>query len=129
MNEQNEQDTATLPPRPRRFLRTRDDRFLGGVGAVWATAKGGGIWVAIAVILLGLGAVAGALTGGRKAAWLLAPALWIAALGGLVAAADVRFDGGYGDRHYRPTEASALPAHGYKLSAGRLRVDLRRLRL
>jgi phage shock protein PspC (stress-responsive transcriptional regulator) len=95
------------------------------VGAVWATASGGGAWVAAALIAIGLGAVVGALTGRRRAAWLLVPALVIAAPAGFVAAADVRFDGGFGDKHYRPTALSALPAHGYKLSAGRLRVDLR----
>ena len=95
------------------------------VGAVWATASGGGAWVAAILIAIGLGAVAGAVTGRRRAAWLLVPALVIAAPAGFVAAADVRFDGGFGDKHYRPTALSALPAHGYKLSAGRLRVDLR----
>jgi phage shock protein PspC (stress-responsive transcriptional regulator)/predicted membrane protein len=94
-------------------------------GAVWATGSGGGGWVAAALIAIGLAAVAGALTGRRRAAWLLVPALVIAAPAGFVAAADVRFDGGFGDKHYRPTALSALPAHGYKLGAGRLRVDLR----
>jgi phage shock protein PspC (stress-responsive transcriptional regulator) len=96
-------------------------------GAVWATAAGGGVWVAIAVIVIGLGAVAGALTGRHRAAWLLAPVLVIAAPAGFVAAADVRFDGPFGDRHYHPATLTALPAHGYKLAAGRLRVDLRDL--
>ncbi|MDX6660811.1 MAG: hypothetical protein QOJ55_1633 [Solirubrobacteraceae bacterium] len=95
------------------------------VGAVWATASGGGAWVAAVLIAIGLAAVAGALTGRRRAAWLLVPALVIAAPAGFVAAADVRFDGGFGDKHYRPTALAALPAHGYKLGAGRLRVDLR----
>jgi len=95
------------------------------IGAVWATASGGGAWVAAVLIAIGLGAVAGALTGRRRAAWLLVPALVIAAPAGFVAAADVRFDGGFGDKHYRPTALSTLPAHGYKISAGRLRVDLR----
>jgi phage shock protein PspC (stress-responsive transcriptional regulator) len=98
-------------------------------GAVWATAAGGGVWVAIAVIAIGLSAVAGALTGRRRAAWLLVLALLIAAPAGFAAAADVRFDGGFGDRQYSPTAVTALPAHGYKLAAGRLRVDLRGLSL
>lgn len=97
------------------------------LGAVWATGSGGGAWVAAVLIAIGLAAVAGALTGRRRAAWLLVPALVIAAPAGFVAAADVRFDGGFGDKHYRPTALSALPAHGYKLGAGRLRVDLRNL--
>jgi hypothetical protein len=77
------------------------------------------------VIAVGVAAVAGALAGRRRAAWLLVPALVIAAPAGFVAAADVRFEGGFGDKHYRPTALSALPAHGYKIAAGRLRVDLR----
>ena len=94
-------------------------------GAVWAAASGGVGWVAAVVIAIGLAAVSGALTGRRRAGWLLVPALVIAAPAAFVAAADVRFDGGFGDKHYRPTALTALPAHGYKLSAGRLRVDLR----
>ncbi len=94
-------------------------------GAVWATAAGGGVWVAAVLIAIGLAAVAAAVTGRRRAAWLLVPALLIAAPAGFVAAADVRFDGGFGNRSYRPTALAALPLQGYKLAAGRLRVDLR----
>jgi phage shock protein PspC (stress-responsive transcriptional regulator) len=99
------------------------------VGAVWATASGGGAFIAGLVIALGLAAAAGALAGRRRAAWLLLPALLIAAPAGFTAAADVRFQGGFGDRQYSPTAVTALPAHGYKLAAGRLRVDLRGLPL
>lgn len=99
------------------------------VGAVWGTASGGGAWIAGLVIALGLAAAAGALAGRRRTAWLLVPALLIAASAGFTAAADVRFQGGFGDRQYRPIAVSALPAHGYKLAAGRLRLDLRGLSL
>jgi phage shock protein PspC (stress-responsive transcriptional regulator) len=99
------------------------------VGAVWATASGGGVWIAVLVIAIGLAAAAGALAGHRRAAWLLVPALLIAAPAGFAAAADVRFQGGFGDLQYRPTAVTALPARGYKLAAGRLRVDLRGLTL
>ena len=135
----------TGPSPVRRLLGGRDGRIragrvtavvlaaLGAVvaagvlafAAVWATASGGGGWVAGVVIALGLATAAGALAGRPRAAWLLAPALVIAAPAGFVAAADVRFEGGFGDEHYRPTALSALPAGGYKLAAGRLRVDLR----
>ena len=98
-------------------------------GAMWATAEGGGVWVAVALIAVGMAAVAGALTGRRRAAWLLLPAALIAVPTGIVAAADVRFDGGFGERHYRPAALSAVPAGGYKLAAGRLHVDLRDLSL
>jgi phage shock protein PspC (stress-responsive transcriptional regulator) len=98
------------------------------VGAVWATGSGGGVWVAVAVIALGVAAVAGALAGRRRAAWLLVPAALVAIPAGMVAAADVRFDGGWGDRHYRPATASAVPAGGYRLAGGSLRIDLRDMR-
>jgi phage shock protein PspC (stress-responsive transcriptional regulator) len=96
--------------------------------AVWATGSGAGVWVAGAVIALGVAAVAGALTGRRRAAWLLVPAALVAVPAGMVASADVRFDGGWGDRTYRPVTASAVPAGGYKLAGGLLRVDLRNMR-
>jgi phage shock protein PspC (stress-responsive transcriptional regulator)/predicted membrane protein len=136
-------------PPIRRLLGGRDGRITAGrviaivavivavalaafvlvAGAVVATAKGGGTWVAAAVIALGLAAVAGALTRRRRAAWLLAPALLIAVPAGAVAAADVRFDGGFGDKRYRPATVTALHANGYKVAAGRLRLDLRDLSL
>src|SRR6267154_1874268 len=164
MTEQTEQMTERAP-RPRRFLRSRDDRFVAGVcgglgryfnvdpvlfrvGAVALLFAGGAslfiyaaLWIFVAtddgtgqptepspirrllggadgrirtgrvaaiVIAVGVGAVAGALTGRRRAAWLLVPALVIAAPAGFVAAADVRFEGGFGDKHYRPTTLSAV---------------------
>jgi phage shock protein PspC (stress-responsive transcriptional regulator) len=103
--------------------------LLLAIGAVWVTASGGGAWIAGLVIALGLAAAVGALAGRRRTAWLLVPALLIAAPAGFAAAADVRFQGGFGEPQYRPTAVSALPPHGYKLAAGRLRVDLRGLAL
>src|SRR3954454_16190292 len=207
-------DTAPLPPRPRRFLRSRRDRFLGGVcgglgqyfdvdpilfriatvvlavvggfssvaypilwifvprddgtgnpeplpvwrflggrdgkppsfgraalivglvlvaivgavllflGSAWATAVGGGVLMASVVVALGILAVAGALAGRTRARWLILPALLIALPSGVVAAAGVKFDGGYGERDYRPATAAELPAAGYKLSAGSMWIDL-----
>jgi phage shock protein PspC (stress-responsive transcriptional regulator) len=99
------------------------------VGAVWATASGGGLWIAGLVIALGLAAVVGGLAGSHRAGWLLLPALLIAAPAGIAAAADVRFQGSFGDLEYRPSAVTALPMRGYKLAAGRLRVDLRGLSL
>ena len=99
------------------------------IGAAWATASGGGAWVAGVVIAIGLVAVAGAMRGRRRAAVLVLPALLIAASAGFTSAAGVRFEGGFGDESYRPVSVAALPAHGYKLAAGRLRVDLRGLSL
>jgi hypothetical protein len=46
---------------------------------------------------------------------------------GAVAAADIHFEGGYGERDYRPTSAAAIPADGYELAVGDLSIDLRGL--
>jgi phage shock protein PspC (stress-responsive transcriptional regulator) len=208
-------ETAPLPPRPRRFLRSRRNRFLGGVcgglgeyfnvdpilfriatvvlavvgglsfvaypilwlfvprddgtgnpeplpiwrvlggregkppsvgraalivglvlvaivgaavlffSSAWVTAVGGGVVVASIVVALGVVAIAAALAGRKRAAWLIVPALLIALPSGVVAAAGVKFEGGYGERDYRPESAAALPKDGYKLSAGSLWIDLR----
>jgi phage shock protein PspC (stress-responsive transcriptional regulator) len=95
------------------------------VGAAWLTALGGGVAVACVVVVLGLACVAAALTGRRRERWLIVPALLIALPSGVVAAAGVKFEGGYGERDYRPATAAALPHDGYKLSAGSLWIDLR----
>ena len=39
----------------------------------------------------------------------------------------MRFDGGIGERDYRPTSAAELPADGYDLGVGQMTVDLRGL--
>jgi phage shock protein PspC (stress-responsive transcriptional regulator) len=98
-------------------------------GAIYATGSGQGTWVAVALIVIGIGAVVGALAGRRKSAWLLVPAAVIAIPTGLVAAADVKFEGGVGEKHYKPTTLSAVPAHGYKLAAGHMRLDLRDMQM
>jgi len=95
--------------------------------AGWATAEGGGLVVAGVVVALGLGAVAGALTRNRWARWLWVPALVLALPAGVIAAAGVELDGGYGERSYRPASVAAVPAEGYKLGAGAMRIDLRDL--
>ncbi|HEX3317159.1 MAG TPA: PspC domain-containing protein [Solirubrobacteraceae bacterium] len=99
------------------------------VAAGWATAAGGGVVVACVVVALGLTAVAGALAGRRAARWLVLPALVIALPSGIVAAAGVKFEGGYGERDYRPAGAAAIPPGGYKVAAGTLWIDLRDARL
>jgi phage shock protein PspC (stress-responsive transcriptional regulator) len=95
------------------------------VGAGWATATGGGVVMASLVVALGLLAIGGALAGRKRARWLILPALLIALPSGVVAAAGVKFDGGYGERDYRPATIGELPSGGYKLSAGRMWIDLR----
>jgi phage shock protein PspC (stress-responsive transcriptional regulator) len=99
------------------------------VGAFWATASGGGVAVAIVVVVLGLAAVAGAFAGRRAARWLIVPALLIALPAGIVAAAGVKFEGGYGEHDYRPASAAAIAAGGYKIAAGSLWIDLRDAKL
>ena len=93
----------------------------------WVTAVGGGVIVAGVVVVLGLLAIGGALTGRRAARWLVLPALVLALPSGIVAAAGVKFEGGYGERDYRPAGVAALPADGYKISAGSMWIDLRDL--
>ena len=102
---------------------------LAGV-AVWATATGSGAVVAGVVIALGvaLGATAFFAEARRAAPWLLALALVLALPAGATAAADVRFDGGIGEREYTPTSVAEIPADGFEHGMGRLVVDLRELR-
>lgn len=99
------------------------------VGAGWATAAGGGVVVASVVVALGFFAIAGAIAGRKRARWLVLPALILALPSGIVAAAGVKFEGGYGERDYRPLSRAALPADGYKIAAGSLWIDLRDMRL
>ena len=91
-------------------------------GSVWASAAGGGVAVAILVIAIGALLAAAAFRGGAR--WLIVPALAIAAGLGIVAAADVDLDGGYGKRVYAPTSLAEVRS-GYDLGAGSLEVDLR----
>jgi len=95
------------------------------VAAGWVTAVGGGAIVASVVVVLGLAGIAGALTGRRRARWLVLPALLLALPSGIVAAAGVKFEGGYGERDYRPASVAGLPADGYKVAAGTMWIDLR----
>jgi phage shock protein PspC (stress-responsive transcriptional regulator) len=94
------------------------------VASVWTSAAGGGVAVAILVIAIGGLLAVAAFRGGLR--WLIVPALAIAAGLGVVAAADIDLDGGYGERHYAPASlAEVRPA--YDLGAGSLEVDLRRV--
>lgn len=102
---------------------------VAAIGA-WATATGNGEVVAGIVVALGVAIAATAAFGGaarRGAPWLLALALALAIPAGAVAAADVRFDGGIGERDHSPTAVAEIPAGGYELGIGQLKVDLREL--
>ena len=95
--------------------------------AAWATATGHGAIVAGVVIAIGAVLAVAAFTGEARWRWLIAPALVLALPAGAVAAGDVRFDGGIGERDYRPTSAAQVPSDGYSLGVGHLVVDLRGL--
>ncbi|HEX2435983.1 MAG TPA: PspC domain-containing protein, partial [Solirubrobacterales bacterium] len=95
--------------------------------AAWATATGHGAIVAGVVIAIGVALVVAALIGESRWRWLIVPALVLALPAGAVAAGDVSFDGGIGERDYRPASAAELPADGYDLGVGQMTVDLRGL--
>jgi phage shock protein PspC (stress-responsive transcriptional regulator) len=94
------------------------------VASVWAAAAGGGVAVGILVIAIGSLLALAAFRGGAR--WLIVPAIAIAFGLGLVAAADIDLDGGYGERVYVPSSLAEVQS-GYDLGAGRLEVDLRRV--
>lgn len=81
--------------------------------------------MAALVIAAAVALVFGAFVG--RARWLIVPALAIALPVGTVAAAGIELEGGYGQRHYEPVSAAAIPAAGYELAAGQLLIDLREL--
>ena len=97
--------------------------------AAWATATGNGEVVAGVVIAIGVAIAATAFIADarRIAPWLLAAALVLGLPAGAMAAADIRFDGGIGEREYRPAALTDLPADGYDFGVGQMIVDLRDL--
>jgi hypothetical protein len=97
-------------------------------GAAWAAAEGSGAVVAGVVIAIGALLAVSALKG-DGARWLVLPALAIAGPLGLVSAAEVSFDGGWGERVHRPAAVAQLPPDGYRLGVGHLEVDLRNVEL
>lgn len=97
--------------------------FALALGSAWATGEGSGAVVAALVIAIGVLLVASAARGGAR--WLALPAVIMAVPLGIVSAADVSFDGGIGDRTYRPATVADLPSNGYRLGIGELVVDLR----
>jgi len=91
-------------------------------GGFIAAAAGGGAVAAGLVIAAGLALVVGAFAG--RVRWLVLPALSLAMGVGIVAAAGIDFDGGFGERDYRPASASDIRDR-YELAGGELVVDLR----
>ena len=104
---------------------------IGAAGA-FATATGSGEIVAGVVIALGAALAGMAFMNEslrRAAPWLLGLALILALPAGAVAAADVRFDGGVGERTYAPASVAEIPEDGYELGVGQMTIDLRSLDL
>jgi phage shock protein PspC (stress-responsive transcriptional regulator) len=97
--------------------------------AAWATATGHGEVVAGLVIAIGVAIAATAFLADarRVAPWLLAAALILGLPAGATAAADIHFDGGIGEREYRPAALTDLPSDGYDFGVGQMTVDLRDL--
>jgi phage shock protein PspC (stress-responsive transcriptional regulator) len=92
--------------------------FAAGFGA----AAGPDWLIPTLVVAAGAAIVAGAFL--KPVRWLVPPALTIALAAGIVAAADIDFDGGIGHREYRPGSSVDLRSH-YQLGIGELVVDLR----
>jgi phage shock protein PspC (stress-responsive transcriptional regulator) len=95
------------------------------VASAWAGATGHGVAIGAAIIAVGVLLVLSAFRGGAR--WLVIPAAALAVPLGAVAAADIHFSDGIGERHYRPASFSSVPAGGYELGIGQLLVDLREL--
>jgi phage shock protein PspC (stress-responsive transcriptional regulator) len=97
-----------------------------GIGVGILAALGGGVVIASLAVVTGLVLIATAFFGGVR--WLIVPALALVLPLGVVAAADLDFDGGIGDRYYRPATVSEL-RDNYQIGVGELDVDLRELEL
>ena len=95
-----------------------------GLGAGLAAAAGAGAGAAAVVVVCGLALIVAAFRGGAR--WLIVPAFLVATPVALVAASDLSLEGGFGERTYRVERFASLSPL-YRLGAGELRVDLRRL--
>src|SRR5829696_718143 len=96
--------------------------LLVAAGGAWAAGTGSG--AVAAGIVIGGGAVLVAAAFARPARWLILPALALALSAGFVSATGIDFDGGVGDREYKPTSAANV-RDKYELGIGELIVDLR----
>jgi phage shock protein PspC (stress-responsive transcriptional regulator) len=90
------------------------------------TALFGAIPAAVAVIGCGIGVVALALADRPQfALWTTAAAIAIAIPMAVVSIASLDVEGDWGDINESPTSAFEIPADGYKMAGGALKVDLR----
>jgi len=84
---------------------------------------GGGTAAAAGVVAAGAVLVVGAFVG--RVRWVILPAMSLALGVGVVAAAGLSLEGGWGERDYRPASAAALQDR-YELAGGEMVLDLRR---
>jgi phage shock protein PspC (stress-responsive transcriptional regulator) len=91
-----------------------------GVGL--AAALGGGVVIASLAVVAGLALIGTAFVGGAR--WLIVPALVLVLPLGVVSAAGIEFEGGVGDREYRPATMSQVRDQ-YQLGIGSMVLDLR----
>ena len=99
--------------------------FAAAVVSAWAGATGHGAVIALVIVGVGALLAVSAFRGGAR--WLIVPAVVLALPLGAVAAADIRFADGVGEREYRPATVASIPDEGYELGIGRLEIDLREL--
>jgi phage shock protein PspC (stress-responsive transcriptional regulator) len=92
------------------------------VGVGLAAALGGGVVIASLAIVAGLALIGTAFVGGAR--WLIVPALALVLPLGIVSAAGIEFNGGVGDRDYRPATTAQLRDQ-YEVGIGSLVVDMR----
>jgi len=114
---------------PGRLIARAVIALLIGIAAVGAfagvfvlAALGGGTTLAVLAIVAGVALVVAGLSGGAR--WLIAPALVLVLPLAIVAAADIRVDGGVGERQYRPVSVEDLRPD-YELGMGQLVLDMR----
>lgn len=132
-----EAPTTPIPPAPApRRTPAGDVAAIAGGVALVAVAVAGALaatgaidlrWdvlLAASVVLVGAALTVGALYGGARP--LVAPAILLIAVTGVVSAADLDLRGGIGDRIQRPATLADVPG-AYRLAIGRLDVDLSRL--
>jgi phage shock protein PspC (stress-responsive transcriptional regulator) len=99
---------------------------IAAIGVGIAAALGGGVVIASLAVVAGLALIATAFAGGAR--WLILPALVLVLPLAVVSAADIDFDGGVGDREYRPATMAELDDR-YEIGLGEIDVDLRDLEL
>ena len=105
---------------------------LAGLGVIWLLEVSDtvdldtGVWVGIVLVGIGIGVIASPSGGARVL--LIVLGLFVALVGGALAATDVEFSGGVGDRTESPTSVDELD-DPYELGVGRLELDLTELDL